>query len=182
MSDAGPVVPQTVALWVCVTAIGVAGFALGILPLDRARVQAVARAAGARSMVDAASAAMPADGPPVSTAGEERPAVAGSEGSATGMMLRAIFSASAQRGMRVVSVVPDETEAVRAHAARDYTITVEGRFRDLLAFLKAISEGETLVDVRSADVHVANASAAYGVSPLLDSTVHITLYGAGGAR
>ena len=182
MSDAGSAVPQPVVFWACVAAIGVAGFAVGIPPLDRARVQAVARAAGARSMADAASAATPAGAPPAVTAGAGRPAAARREGSATGMMLQTIFSASAQRGMRVVSVVPDETEVVREHAARDYTIAVEGRFRDLLAFLNAISEGGALVDVRSADVHVGNLSAELGVPPLLDSTIHITLYGAGGAR
>jgi len=174
MNAASSRFPPSVALWICVAALGAAGLAFGILPLDRARERAVSQ--------EAAAAATRTSDLRFTPWVARRPALVPDRSSETGTMLRAIFSASAMRGMRVVSIVPDVTDAGRAPSASDYTVGVEGRFRDLLAYLQAISECGALVDVRSADVHLARAWAEDGAPPLLDSTVHITLYGAGVAR
>ncbi len=183
-------VPQgrrPVLFWASLLVFSTVGYVYGIAPLDRARMDALQREAAARAMLEGVSenandtesfAARRRIGSALA-----RIAFSKSDGDATGTLLRVVADAGERTRVRVVSVAPEaQVLAVRqapiglVTPGPELTIDVQGGFRGAVAFIEQISQRDALLDVRSADLHVLAAPSDFGGGPMLDSTVHVTLY------
>ncbi|HKU66885.1 MAG TPA: type 4a pilus biogenesis protein PilO [Candidatus Baltobacteraceae bacterium] len=78
---------------------------------------------------------------------------------------------------RVEEVQPGNPQAGReALQATPLVIRLNGRFRNILAFVEDLSHHATLISVSDTEIALANDSQRDAAEPRLDATVHATLY------
>lgn len=100
----------------------------------------------------------------------------------TANLLSTLHASAARFSTRITAVQPGETtvseasQGLPALQGSPLTIRLRGRFRDTLRFVEDLSHHSTLISVLDTGMSLAHDAGTDTSQPLLDATVHATLY------
>jgi Tfp pilus assembly protein PilO len=106
----------------------------------------------------------------------------------TADLLATLHGSASQFGTHVVQLQPGGAEAEPAPVdksadvpstslqATAFTIRIQGRFRSIVRFIEDLSHHATLINVASTEIALSNGVDHHGPEPMLDATIHATLY------